>query len=324
MSRLLSTVLVLTLLGGTAAAFAITESLKLQKTPIIRPAVTKLFSPNSERGVTACPPPRRVRPEPGSTACVAFRLRKPDRLTVEIVDSDGDTVATLADSVRRDNERVGFTWDGRDDNGLLVDEGRYRPKVHLDEQHRTIVMPNPIEVDLTAPDVALLAARPRVFSPDRDGRAEFVRVRFRANEAARALLLVNGRQLGKGRIEKKTGKLNWFGKVDGRSLPPGTYAIAVRAEDRAGNVSPATRAIRVSVRYVELPDRVVRVAAGARFRVPVDTDAKRITWRLAGRSGTVTRRPLRVQAPAQPGRYTLFVAANGHADRATVMVRPAP
>ena len=299
--------LVLTLLGGTAAAFAITESLKLQKTPITKPQITKLFSPNSERG---------------GTASVGFVLRERDTLTVEIVDRDGDVAATLAEDVRRDRGRVEFTWDGRDDAGLLVEEGLYRPRVHLDRKHRTIVMPNPIEVDLTAPDVALVSARPRVFSPDRDGRREFVRVRFRTDEQARALLLVNGRQQGKGKIEQKSGKLNWFGKVDGRALPPGLYRLAVRAEDRAGNVSPATRAIRVRVRYVELPDRVVRSAPRARFRVRVATDAKRVTWRLAGSSRTVASRLLRLRAPAQPGRYTLFVSVNGHADRMAVVVRP--
>ena len=40
MSRLLSTVLVIGLLGGTAAAFAVTEGLKLQHTPITSTKVT--------------------------------------------------------------------------------------------------------------------------------------------------------------------------------------------------------------------------------------------------------------------------------------------
>ena len=45
MARLLPILLVLGLLGGTAAAFAITEGLKLEKSPIGSTHVDKLFSP---------------------------------------------------------------------------------------------------------------------------------------------------------------------------------------------------------------------------------------------------------------------------------------
>ena len=52
--RVLSTVLVLGLLVGTAAAFAVTERLKLVPSPIIAPKVTEAFSP-----VCDCPTTRR-------------------------------------------------------------------------------------------------------------------------------------------------------------------------------------------------------------------------------------------------------------------------
>jgi hypothetical protein len=277
-------VIVALLLGGTAAAFAITERLKLEKTPITKPSITKVFSPLSERN---------------GTADVRFSLRKGDRITVEIVDADGNLVDTLASDVRLERGPVHFTWDGQDAAGAVVPEGRYRPRVHLDREHRTIVIPNPITVDLTAPKIRLLSARPRVISPDSDGRGEYVRVRFRVGERARALLLVDGRQEGRGRLERRVGKLNWFGKRSGRPLPPGWYTLAVRGEDQAGNVSDSTRAVRVRIRYVEVPARTIRVVAGRRFRVRVDTDADRFTWRLAGRSQTVSGRRLRLRAPRQ-------------------------
>ena len=37
--------LVLGLLGGTAAAFAVTEGLKLEPSPILSPRIAKVFSP---------------------------------------------------------------------------------------------------------------------------------------------------------------------------------------------------------------------------------------------------------------------------------------
>jgi hypothetical protein len=152
------------------------------------------------------------------------------------------------------------------------------------------------------------------------------------NEAARALLVVDGRQQGRAcpivrgrtfcrRLERRGGKLNWFGKVDERPLRPGLYTISLRAEDGAGNVSPDSRGVRVRIRYVDLPRNVIRVGPNRRFRVRVDTDARRVTWRLGGRSRQVSGKTLRLRSPKVPGRYVLFVTANGHGDRATVVVR---
>jgi hypothetical protein len=304
--RLLSIALVLVLLGGTAAAFAITEKLKLEKTPITRPEVNpKVFSPLSERG---------------GTTEIDFRLRKSDTITVDIV-RGGSVVATLATDVHRRKGDVQLFWDGRDEAGRLVPEGSYEPRIHLARAHRTITIPTPIQVDLTRPRISFASARPSVISPDHDGHAEYVRIRFRVDEPARALLFVDGHQAVRGGLERRGGKLNWFGRVDGRTLRVGVHTLALRAEDRAGNVSPVSRAIKVRIRYIALPTHVIHVAAGTHFRVRVETDAGRIGWRLAGRSGHVRRRTLRLRAPRQPGRYTLYVTANGHADSTAVVVR---
>jgi hypothetical protein len=307
LARLLSTALVLALLAGTTVAFGVTEALKLEKTPITRPEIDKQFSPLSESGA--------------GTADVDFTLRKGDRIDVGIVDADGELVRTIVAGVRRSRGFAHFTWDGRDDAGRLVPEGRYRPRVHLDHEHRTIVIPNTIEVDTTAPELAFLRARPRAFSPDRDGRREYVRIRFRFDEPTRPLLLVDGRQEGKGRFVRRGGRLNWFGKrPDGRPLPPGVYTLSLRGEDRAGNISPVSRPVRVRIRYVELARDVVRAQPGSRFRIRVVTDAKRVRWRIAGKGGRTRRRTLVLPAPRQPGRYTLFVTASGHGAKAAVVV----
>ncbi|MDQ3875231.1 MAG: hypothetical protein M3322_06730 [Actinomycetota bacterium] len=307
MPRLLSTALVLALLAGTAAAFAVTEGLKLQRSPITKPRIDKRFSPTAERG--------------GGRADIAFRLRKGDRITVAIVDADGNAVRTLLEDVRRDRGDVHVTWDGRSDAGRLVAQGRYRPRVHLANQRRTIVLPNPIEVDVTAPRISIVSVRPRVFSPDRDGRRDFVRLRYRVDEPARALLLVDGVQTGRGRLDAAAGKLNWFGTARGDRLPPGIHTLALRGEDRAGNLSPRRAAVRVRIRYVELERDVMRAAPRGRLRLRVSTDAARVRWILGGRRGIARGSVLRLHAPRRPGRYTLYVSANRHADRATVVVR---
>jgi FlgD Ig-like domain len=296
---------VLVLLGGTAAAFAITERLKLEKTPITSPDITKWYSWRSDR-----------------QAEVAFRLRKADTITVDIV--RGETVVrTLATDVRHKKGEVSFKWDGRDQTGEPVPEGVYKARVHLARAHRTIVIPNPIHIDLDVPKVALGTVRPRVISPDHDGRGEYIRVHFRADEPSRVLLYINGQRAGKGQLERRGGKINWFGALAGRTLRAGVYTLTVRAEDRAGNISPASRGVQVRIRYVTLP-KVVHARAGKRFRVRVDTDAARVVWRLAGLTHRAAAPALRLKAPKQPGRYTLYVTVNGHSAAAAVVVRPSP
>ena len=89
MQRVLSTVVLLGLLLASAAAFAITEHLKLIKSPIYATQVTnergrplKVFSP-----VCHCTTDKAV---------ISFKLRHPDSVTVTIVDSHGDVVDTVA------------------------------------------------------------------------------------------------------------------------------------------------------------------------------------------------------------------------------------
>ena len=93
-------------------------------------------------------------------AAIAFRLREADRVDLAIVDGDGDVVRTLFRSRSEPVGRLEASWDGRDDAGNVVPEGAYRPRVHLARQRRTIVLPNPIEVDVTAPVAELVSVDP--------------------------------------------------------------------------------------------------------------------------------------------------------------------
>jgi hypothetical protein len=98
----------------------------------------------------------------------------------------------------------------------------------------------------------------------------------------------------------------------------------VRAEDAAGNISPPSRPLVVIVRFVDIGAEHLVARAGKRFRVPLDTDARTVRWRLAGRSGVGRARALRLRAPAAAGRYRLYVSVGDHAATAVVVVRPAP
>jgi hypothetical protein len=291
------------LLGGSAAAFAFTEHLKLERSPVYRTQVGKLLGPNC----------RCQHDHVG----IQFTLRKPDRLSVVVVDADGKVIRTLLMSkpVRAGRQR--FQWEGRGDSGQVVPAGTYKPRLHLANEHRTILMPNPINVDPTAPTIALVSLAPRVFSPGRAFRRNHVSISWKASEPVQALLYVDGelRVHRKRFIEK--GTLPWLGTA----LPAGRYRLVLRAVDRTGNLSAGVRLGVVRIRYVEVRPHVLRPLAGAKIGFRVLADARRIHWRFGKRQGTTGPGLLLLRAP-KPGRYRLVVTVDGHTAEALVIVGP--
>lgn len=307
MARLASTVLVVALLAATATAFALTEGLKLEPSPILGTDVAKVFSP-----VCECE---------SAEARISFRLRRADRLDIALVDSDGNTVVTPIRGRRYPRGRVVVRWDGVGADGQLLPEGEYRPRVHLRQARRTIVLPNPIEIDVTPPAIESVRLSRRVFSPDGDGRSDRVLVRYELGEEGRGLLFVNGRRRGLTRFPRTEDRVTWNGRQNSEGLPAGVYRIQLSARDPAGNLAVRTKPTTVVIRYVALGRSRVVTTAAARFAIRVSSDARRVRWTLGARSGSARPGTLRLRAPRQKGRYTLLVSANGHTARAAVFVR---
>jgi hypothetical protein len=295
--RVLVALVVAGLLGGTAAALALTEQLKLERSPVLRTHVGKLLG-------------RRGR------IPIDFSMRKADRLTVVVVDSNGHVVRALLPATLRPRGVQRFSWNGRDDAGQMVAAGIYKPRLHLAREHRTILMPNPIRVDPVAPRIALVSLSPRVFSPDGDYRKEKVSIRYRATEPARARLYVNGRFRVRTKRYAETGLVRWYGS----GLPAGRYRLTLRAFDLAGNVSAPIPIGTVRIRFIEVRPHVLRAKPGARIGFLVSTDAKRFDWRFGSGGGHSRPGLLVLRAPAAPGSYHLVVTANGHGASALLIV----
>jgi FlgD Ig-like domain len=306
-ARIASTLLVVALLAATATAFALTEGLKLEPSPILGTQVDETFSPTC-----GCDRAR---------ARISFRLRRADRIDVAVLNRSDEVVATPVQGRRFPAGRVVVMWNGLDAAGEPLPEGAYRPRVHLRGERRTIVLPNPIELDTTPPEIVGAGVAPRVFSPDGDRQADRLTVTYRLSEPGRALLFVNGVKRVETRFPRERDTLSWFGIVEGQAVRPGRYALALRARDPAGNLGDAIRLPVVVVRFVALGRTRVVALAGSRFAIRVSSDAGVVRWRLGGRTGTAAPGTLRLRAPAQPGRFTLTVSANGHSARAAVFVR---
>ena len=228
------TALVLVLLLATAAAFGFTERLKLERSPVTAPQLERVLAP-------ACDCPRE-------TVDLAVTLRRPDRLDVAIVDMDGEHVRTLATAVQRPRGVARFRWDGRDDAGEVVADGRYRLRLALADADRTIDVPAPIRVDATAPRIHLVSATPSVFSPEARGKAGRVTIVYRATERSYALVYVDGKAVARSiRRPAGTGRVAWRGRLRGEIAPPGRYSVWLTAVDGVGNESEPTPPVTVRV-----------------------------------------------------------------------------
>lgn len=304
MARHLRTLLVLLILAATAAAFVVTEDLKLEPDPIARPRIDRTFSP-----VCHCPQ---------ETARIAFRLRREDVLTLTIADDDGQIVRTLLRKARFRPGSHQFGWDGRDEQGRVVPQGRYHPRIELQKLGRAIEFPNGIRVDTTLPRVRALNVSRRLVSPDGDGRGDSITIRYRLSEPSSVLLLVNGKQRIKTRIRGE-GALRW---VPRRRLRPGLERLRLGIVDAAGNRSVG-KPFYVQVRYLQVRPTRLRVRPRRLLTVRVSTDYPRYTWRLGRRRSSARGHTLRLRAPATPGRYALRVEAAGRRQTTVVLVRRA-
>jgi hypothetical protein len=306
--RYAPTAIVLALLAATALAFVTTQRQKLEPSPVGRIAVDPVLSP-------VCRCDKR-------TASIVIGLRRTDTVTLELVSSAGTLVRTLVDGRRyRARSAVNVEWNGRDDDGRVVPDGSYRPRLTLESGARSFVLRNPIRLDSRAPKITVTRVSPKVFSPDGDGRKDHVIVRYRVDEPSHGILRVDGVRRVYTLFKPLEGSLKWSGtQKGGRPLPPGVHRLVAAAADEAGNVGKAPASF-VTIRYIELARTTIPVLAQTRFGVRVRTDAKSFRWRFAGRTGIGAPGLLVLRAP-DAGRYLLFVEANGHGARARVVVRP--
>lgn len=312
--------LVLVLLGGTAAAFAFTEKVKLERSPVTAPAFDREFSPVCDCDTSA--------------AHLNLRFRRKETIDAAMVNSKGQSVRILAsDEVVQKGART-LVWDGRDDAGAIVPDGLYRLRIRLENERRTILVPTTVRVDTKAPVASLLRVRPDAFSPDGDDRADQVKVIYRSNEEGRPELLVDGTSALMARNRARgQASVNWNGKLDGELVEVGTYQLSIVVRDPAGNESEPTAALPVRLRFLELDSDAYAVATGESLTFEVSTDATPIEWSLARRkrrglhppilSGTAEHGgSISVEIPlsAHPGRYVLQVTANDYKERAAVTI----
>jgi hypothetical protein len=331
------------LVAATVGAFFVTTRLK-RSTPVLEQLTfNRHFSPNGDGRL--------------DLAVFAFRIRRTDEVTVSIVTRDGDQVRTLADDRRLDeHKRYRFRWDGRTDAGVVAADGEYHIRVGLRRQGRTVTTPRKLFLDTTPPRPVVRYVSPGVITPSgRSPRRATATLRFVGPTRSPTLLVyrTDGRlkpsgAAGRPRLIARragrsgSGELSWDGMTGlGRRrqpAPAGSYLLAVRVRDAAGNVGPAqlppTReSVKghpgVEVRYLaaRAPEGPVRAGATAHFRVLAA--GRRYRWHVrrlgSGRTlahGSSRAGTLRIHAPrGRSGIALLELRVGSHAYRAPFAIQ---
>jgi hypothetical protein len=298
------------LVAATFAAFFVAQRLKAAPAVVGEFRRAPFFSPNSDGRF--------------DRATVRFEIRKRGRVSLAVVDADGDEVRELiGDRTFLPYREIRARWDGRDDDGERVPDGSYGYRITLPDQGRNVVMPAPVHLDTTAPRPKVVSIgpvrdkvpRPELLPVPGGGEAVVhVLAPTRQNSKKRILLFKTGpgpiRPVGAPiPLADDATEWRWAGQTQtGRPVSPGTYLVAIEARDQAGNIGTSPPLDRrglpattygaalpgrggITVRYLAVQPPAAPVPAGRRVAFGVDPRGERWTYtvRRVGADEVVAR-----------------------------------
>lgn len=115
------------------AAFAVTQSLK--------------HAPTDVQGIELSPPLFTPGAQSAGVEHISFRIEHDDRVRVTVIDSQGNTVKTLArDLPLKRYRRVYFTWNGHMAGRRVAPAGTYRIRVVLVREKHEVLSPGSFDV----------------------------------------------------------------------------------------------------------------------------------------------------------------------------------
>lgn len=328
LSRIVFALLVLAAVG----AFFVAQRLK-SAPPIVQGVKisSPVFSPNGDGRLD------RER--------VSFRLKRAETIDVAVVDEQGDAVRELASGLplRAYSRSPELVWDGRDADGRVAPDGRYRIRVTLRREGRSIVLPRSFVLDTTPPRVEVLSVGPRKGpGPElitRPGRQQ-ARIRWSPGVSEGRLLVFRTspepvRLVYERPLSGRATKALWDGRTSsGRPAVPGTYLAVVERRDGAGVAGTSTALdadglpklpygkrlegqAGIAIQPVGVVPPLVATPAGERVNVGVVAGGRSYRWSMgrlgarAQKGGSASRSVIAVKPAAESSGIFLFTASSG-------------
>src|SRR5262249_36945194 len=102
---------------------------------------------------------------------IAYNLSEGARVTVVILDGNGNTVRTLLSAASQTAGNQSVQWDGKDHSGNAVADGTYTVLVNANDVagNTAVQQTTTIAVDTVAPVISSVSASPNAISPNGDG-----------------------------------------------------------------------------------------------------------------------------------------------------------
>jgi flagellar hook assembly protein FlgD len=314
---------------ATFGAFFGAQRLKNAPPVLSRLSVFPFFSPNRDGR--------------HDVARVSFEVKETDNVTVAVVNSEDDEVRELMGTRRLvAGELTRLKWDGRDDDGTLLPDGRYRYRITLQHEGRSVIPATSVRLDTTPPRPRVVSIGPtkgpgpEVLPLPEGGPAEVHLLAPGRDPVIRLFKMSPGvprKVLEDDNLSNGAKVWQWDGRTpSGHPVSPGTYLVTIETRDLAGNrgLSPALnrRGLPVTTYGAKLPGRggirvsylaaqppPTPVVAGTPATFLVDSRRKPYTWtvRRVGSSqvvkrGRKTKPKLRIFAPGgKSGTYLLQI-----------------
>jgi hypothetical protein len=334
------------LVAATFAAFFVAQRLKNAPSVVQQFSAYYVFSPNGDGRLD------RTR--------VTFKVKEADDVTVDIVDRDGDPVKTLLDDRHIDAYapiKPALRWDGTDDDGKTVPDGRYRVRITLRHLGRSVFPQRSILKDTKPPQPKVTSIGPqKVYGPELlpgpEGGEAVVRFGpaltkrhakihvFRTGPGAPRAVRTDPLRAGQTQWD-------WDGTDgDGRRVSPGTYVVVPEWRDAAGNIGTSVPLDRaglpvlkpgqrlpgrggITVRYLGAQVPVTPAKARDRVEIQVDARQQRYSWNVRRVGDPAIRvrssKPktkTKVVFSAPGGKSGLYVLTANTASRSTRVVFP--
>jgi N,N-dimethylformamidase beta subunit-like protein/flagellar hook capping protein FlgD len=319
---------------ATFGAFFLAQRIKNSPPVLSRLTVYPFFSPNRDGR--------------HDVARLSFRVKEADRVTVAVLDDEGDEVRELMGTRRlAAGELVRLKWDGRNDDGALLPDGRYRYRITLQHEGRSVIPATSVRLDTTPPRPRVLSIGPEndvgpELLPLPDGGEATVRLQAPGTKPVIRLFKTGPgptRLVGKPiPLPEGTKVWRWNGlTASGRPVSPGTYLVSIETRDQAGNrgISPplndrglpaTTYGAKlpghggITVRYLGVSPPATATPAGDPVQFFVDARHKPWRWslrRVGSNEATPSRRKtsarVRLHAPGrQSGVYLMRVSTATH------------